>query len=325
MRSIRLLLAPLALVSLATACGHDSRHVPSTAIAVVGDRTIARSQFAALMAQARQSYAARGRRFPGAGTAAYEHLKQLALALLVEQAELEQEAPRLGVRVDPAQVDVRLRELKDQSFGGSEQRYRERLRAAGMTDAQVRAALRAQLLGEEVRQAVTAEVTVSTESVQHYYESHLSAYSRPATRLVRHILMKSAALARTLSARLMGGADFAVLASRFSIDTRTRAQGGRLTLVQGLTAPGLDRVAFSLRTAAVSRPFHTRFGWELIQAVSPVRPARTTPFATVRDGIRSRHLASHRAAAYQHWLAAVRAKYARRTTFAPGFVPAEAS
>src|SRR5207249_986901 len=112
MRSIRLLLAPLALVSLATACGHDSRHVPSTAIAVVGDRTIARSQFAALMAQARQSYAARGRRFPAAGTAAYEHLKQLALALLVEQAELEQEAPRLGVRVDPAQVDVRLRELK---------------------------------------------------------------------------------------------------------------------------------------------------------------------------------------------------------------------
>ena len=206
MRSIRLLLAPLAVASLAASCGgHGSPSVPASAIAVVGDRTISRSQFAALMAQARQSYASQGRTFPARGTSDYKHLRELAVSVLVEQAELEQEAPKLGVEVGEEQVEAKLRQLKEQSFGGSELRYRARLRSAGMTDAQIRSALKAQLLAESVRLAVTADVTVDVEDVQQYYETHLAGYTAPRSRVVRHILVKTRAAALRVTSRLHAG------------------------------------------------------------------------------------------------------------------------
>jgi parvulin-like peptidyl-prolyl isomerase len=322
MRTLRLLLAPLAVASpLAAGCGHDAPSVPKAAIAVVGDRTIARSQFDALMAEARRSYANRGRSFPAEGTTAYKALKRTAVRLLVEQAELEQKAPGLGVEVDEAQVEARLRRLKDDSFGGSEERYRARLRAAGMTDEQVRSALRAQILSAAVRQAVTADVTVGTQPVKLYYEAHLAGYSTPSTRAVRHILVRTSKVAGEVLARLRSGASFAALARRFSRDRTTQRRGGRLILVEGRTAPDLDRVAFSLANGAVSRPFETRFGWEVVQAVSPVRPPQVTPFASVRDGIRRQLLAQRRARAFQTWLANVRAELASRTVYAAGFAP----
>jgi parvulin-like peptidyl-prolyl isomerase len=324
MRSIRLLLAPVSLALLAASCGSDSPSVPPSAIAVVGDRTISHSQFDALIAEARQSYAVQSRPFPRVGTSAYDRLKRLAVQLLVEQAELDQEAPKLGVHVDAGQVDRKLDELKEQSFGGSEQRYRARLRAAGMTDAQVRSALRAQLLVQAVRQSVVADVSVDAPSVQRYYEQHLQSYTRPRTRAVRHILVKTRAAAALIDARLAAGASFASLAARFSRDSRTRARGGLLTLVEDRTSPGLDGVAFGLATGQTSEPFRTAFGWELVQAVSAVTPARTTPFAAVRDGIRRRLLAQRRAESFQRWLAAVREKFEQRTAFSPGYQPAGA-
>jgi len=183
MRPLRFLLAPLALASaLAAGCGHDTLSVPKAAIAVVGDRTITRAQFDELMSQARQSYAGRGRPFPAAGTRAYAELKAIAVRLLVERTELEQKAPGLGVTIAGSQVEARRRLLIEDTFGGDDDRYRARLRAERMTDAQVRSALRAQLLSEAVFQAVTADVTVSTVTVQRYYEDHIGDYSTSGRR-----------------------------------------------------------------------------------------------------------------------------------------------
>jgi parvulin-like peptidyl-prolyl isomerase len=324
MRAIGLVLAPLAAASLAASCGgQDSPSVPRSAIAVVGDRTIARSQFDTLMAQARQSYASQGRAFPAAGTQAYSQLKRLVVSLLVEQAELEQRAPALGVQIDEPQVAVGLQRLKEESFGGSEQRYRKRLRAAGMTEAQVRSAVRAQLLADAVRQAVTAGVTVPIEAVKQYYERNLDDYTAPRSRVVRHILVHTRAAAEQVVTRLRAGVAFAAVAKRSSVDVRTRAEGGLLTLVEGRTAPGLDRVAFALDVGRTSRPFETAFGWELVRAVSPIRPGRTRPFAAVRDGIRRHLLRQRRTQTFERWLAKTRAEFAAKTTFAEGFAPTE--
>jgi parvulin-like peptidyl-prolyl isomerase len=179
MRPLRFLLAPPVLASLlAAGCGHDALSMPKTAIAVVGDTTITRAQFDTLMSDARRSYAGRGRPFPATGTRAYVALKTSAVRLLVERAQLEQKAPGLGVTIDDGQVEARRQQLIDETFGGSDDRYRARLRQEGMTDGQVRSVLRAQLLSDAIFQAVTVDVAVSTPVVQRYYEDHLEEYSR---------------------------------------------------------------------------------------------------------------------------------------------------
>jgi len=145
----RVALLAAALATLAAGCGHGSRSVPPGAVALVGDRAITRAALDAEVARARRALAARGEAFPKAGTPAFRRLRDSALAVLVDRARLEIEAQRAHVSVDPARVEARLRRLRA-AFGG-EARYREHLRQAGLTEADVREAIRFELLAAALR------------------------------------------------------------------------------------------------------------------------------------------------------------------------------
>ncbi len=144
-------LAPLLAVVALAGCGHSAETVPSGAIAVVGDRTIPRAAFDAELTRARRAYAARGQEFPARGTPAYGQVKDAAVSLLVDRAQLELEAQHAGVVIPATEVEGRLRRLKQTTFGGDEKRYRAQLRRTGMTDADVREAIRTQLLVAALR------------------------------------------------------------------------------------------------------------------------------------------------------------------------------
>jgi SurA-like protein len=148
---VRRLFVLAALAVLAAGCAHHPRSVPPRAIALVGDRAISRADFDAEVARARRAYAARGQAFPKPGTPGYEQLRDSAARLLVDRAALEIEARQARIAVDPVQVEARLRRFKQVTFGGVEARYRERLRQTGMTEADVRAAIRAELLAAALR------------------------------------------------------------------------------------------------------------------------------------------------------------------------------
>lgn len=144
-------LAPLLAVVVLVGCGHSAETVPSGAIAVVGDRTIPRAAFDAELTRARRAYAARGQAFPARGTPAYEQVKDAAVRLLVDRARLELEAQDAGVVIPATKVEAHLRRLKRTTFGGDEARYHAQLRRTGMTDADVREAIRTQLLVAALR------------------------------------------------------------------------------------------------------------------------------------------------------------------------------
>jgi hypothetical protein len=142
-----------ALLAAAAGCGQGGTTVPPGAIAVVGDRAVPRSALDAQLAQSRRAYAARGQAFPKLGTAAYRSLQDNAVRLVVDRTRLELAAQKLGITIRPLQVDARLRQLEQNAFGGSKARYRARLRATGMTDADVRRATRDELLAAAVEKA----------------------------------------------------------------------------------------------------------------------------------------------------------------------------
>jgi parvulin-like peptidyl-prolyl isomerase len=284
----RLLLFGFAsLALLAAGCGGTSTaSLGSGDVAVVGSKEVTKDQFQELMARAKKSYDNQKRAFPKPGSTEYEQLKGQAVTFLVQQAEVAEQADKMGVSVSDAKVDKEIARYKKQFYGGSDARYEKAVKQQGLTDEQARQAIKEQLVSQALFKKVTGSVKVSDADIKAYYSSHKSQYVQPESRDVRHILVQKKALADSLYAQLKSGANFAKLAKQYSKDPGSAANGGKLTVSKGQTVPEFDKTAFSLKKGQLAAPIKTQYGYHIIQALSDVKPSTSTSLSKVRASIK---------------------------------------
>jgi parvulin-like peptidyl-prolyl isomerase len=324
-----LLSSILALVAvLAAGCGGGggSSSVPSDDIAKVGSTPISKDTFNSLMNVAVARFKAQGQQAPKVGTAAYTQLRDQAVSFLVQEEELTQEGQKLGVTVSQKDINDRLDQIRQTSFGGSEKKLEDALKKDHITLEQLdQYNLRPSLLSSKLQTKVTQDVKVSDSAAKSYYDQNKSSFKTPAetTRDVRHILVDSKSLANQLEKKLKNGADFAVLAKKYSKDTGSAQSGGKLTAVKGQLVKPFQDVAFSLKTGQISPPVHSQFGWHIIQALGPVKntPARVTPFAQAKTQIESSLSQQQKQAAWTAWLAKLAKDFKGKVAFQTGFAP----
>ncbi len=318
----RLLLLPALVVALVAAgCGGGSDKVPDDAVAVVDGQTVAKSDFNALVDQARKSYKTQKREFPKAGSQEYQTLKNQAVQFLVQRVEFEQQAKDLEIEVSEKQVDARLEQIKKQYFGGDAKKYEKQLADQGLSDVQVRADIRAQIVSEEIFNKVTKDVKVDDKAISDYYAKNKAQYSQPESRDVRHILVKTRPQANDIYDQLKGGADFSELAKKVSLDTGSKANGGKLTISKGQTVAPFDRTAFLLKRNDISRPVKTEFGFHIIQPIGDVKEARVTPLKEVEDSIRQQLAQTKKNEAMTKWVGELKKDYEEKVSYAVGFTP----
>jgi foldase protein PrsA len=318
------LVAALALGVAAAGCGGDegeTADVPEGAIAVVGDREIPKSEYDRLVAQAKKTYEARKQEFPAAGTPEFAQLRNAIVRSLVEQTEFEIAAEELDVEVSDADVEKRLTELKEQFFEGDEKKYEAELEKQGLTDEQVRSDVRTRLLSEKVFEEVTKDVKVTDQEIKAYYDENKQQFETPASREVRHILVKQKARADDLYRQLQNGGNFAALAKQYSQDPASKAQGGKFTAQQGATVPEFDKTAFELETGELSRPVKTQFGWHIIEATAAIKPKATQELSEVESQISDQLLEEQKNARINEWIEELRKRFEDEVAYAPGFEP----
>jgi parvulin-like peptidyl-prolyl isomerase len=313
------LLSVLALV--AAGCGGGSKSVPADSVAVVGSTTITKAQFNVLLNGAKRTYAARKTPFPKAGTTQYKSLQDQAMQYLVQETELEQKAKGMGISVTDKDVTARLAQIKKQYFGGSETKYQAQLKSQGLTEAQIKQDLRAQILSEKLYKKVTGDVKVSDSDIQKYYNDHKSDYSQAASRDVRHILVNNKKLADDIESQLKSGGDFAKLAKKYSKDPGSAANGGKLTVSKGQTVPEFDKEAFRLKTNETSQPIHTQYGWHIIQALSAVKPAKQTPLKDVKSSIEQQLLQTKKTDTMNKWVDDLKKEFKSKIKYQAGYEP----
>src|SRR5581483_9866699 len=244
--------------------------------------TITKAQFNFLIDGAKRSYKARKTAFPQPGTSQYKQLEDQAVTYLVQQDELEQKAKEMGVTVTDKDVTARLNQIKQQYFGGSQKQYQAQLKQQGLTEPALKQDLHAQILSEKLYAKVTGKIKVTDAAVKAYYTQNKTQYGTAESRDVRHILVNNKKLADQLETQLKNGGNFAALAKKYSKDPGSAKTGGKLTITKGQTVPEFDKEAFALKTDEISAPVHTQYGWHIIQALSPVKPATTTPLSKVK-------------------------------------------
>jgi len=253
--------------------------------AIVGDSVIPLSRVEEELNVERQ----RGREIPtdSAGRLALMH--EIVNAL-VDQQLLVQAALRdtsIGVSEQEVQVAVEraYRQIRDQF--PSELDFRRELQASNfgtpeeyrlwLADQQRSELLRNQYV-QKLRDKGDLKPLAPTEAeMRAFYERNKSQQERrPATASFRQIVIRvapdSAALhtafnlADSLVQVLRGGADFNVIARRFSEDPGTRDQGGELGWVRrGNFVPQFEQAAFALKPGQISPPVLTSFGYHIIE------------------------------------------------------------
>jgi foldase protein PrsA len=327
-----LLFVPLALVAvLAAGCGGGggSGSVPADSIAKVGSTPITKSTFNALLTVAFARFKAQGQAAPKVGTPAYTQLRDQAVSFLVQEEELQQEGTKLGVTVSQKDIDDRLAQIRQTYYHGSETKLEAALKKDDITLAELEQYnLRPALLSEKLEAKVTSDVKVSNADAQKYYTQNKASFTTPQTREVRHILVNSKSLAQQIETKLKNGESFASLAKKYSKDTGSAQQGGKLCVAHGgssgacqQTVPPFDKAAFSLKTNEVSQPVKSSFGWHVIQALSPVKPAHTQTFKEVESQIQASLAQQKKQTAWTAWLTKLKNDFKGKVAFQTGYAP----
>ena len=332
-----------AVALLVAACGGSSpKSVPSDAVAVVGDESISKSDWDALIEQTRRNFQATKRSFPKPGSVELANLKSNATQFLIQSSEYQQEADKLGVEVSEKDVDARLEQIKKQYYGNPpgqptatkeqmEKRYQAALKQQGFTDEEVRSGIKLQLIREKVFKKVTKDVKVSDDEVKAYYEKNKKQYQTPAqpeSRDIRHILVKTKAKADQLYAELQANpGKFAQLAKANSKDPSSAVNGGKLPPgvgVKGRLDPAFEKVAFSIKANVISKPVQSKVGWHIIEALGPVKPgtsATPTPYSQLKEAIRQQLLSQDQQKEMDKWLASTKKTYCKKIGYQTGYAP----
>ena len=335
MKSLRVTsaLVVVALALLSSACGGGGQSVPSGSIAVVGGSEITRAELDQWLAQAKKAYQARKQEFPKVGSPDYQSIQTQYVAVLVQQREWEQAANDLGIQITEKDVDKGVQNEIKSKFGGKRAKLEKALKQQHFPEELYRKIIRFTVLSQKIFDEVTKDIAVSDADTRAYYTQNISTYQTPESRDVRHILIsdkgangqvdytKSKAEADRIYGQLKGGADFASLAKQFSDDTGSKDTGGKLTISRGQTVPEFDKKAFELNTGEISEPVKTSYGYHVIQALTKVKPAKTTPYDQVKEAIRQSLLQTKRQDAMTKWADDLTKSYKSKVSYATGFAP----
>jgi parvulin-like peptidyl-prolyl isomerase len=340
----RVPLAGIALCALAlviSACGGSSASgksdststssgaVPANAVAVVGSETVPRAKLTALLTQVCVQYKAAKKACPKPGTADYKQLQTSFIAQLVTQAEFDAAGKQLGVTVKQAEITKNLDKLKLQYAKGTdgkvdEAKWQKVLKDNSTTQTAVVENLRNGLLRQAIYVNLTKTVTVPDAAVTAYYAKNKKSYAKPASREIRHILVKDKALADKIYGELSSSdAQFAALAKKYTIDPGSKKNGGKLgTITQGQTVPTFDKVAFSVATGKVAPPVKSSYGWHVIEATGDIVKASQEPLdAALKTKIRTNLLTTKKQAVANKWFTTFQKKIEKNVRYAAGMTP----
>ena len=119
-----------------------------------------------------------------------------------------------------------------------------------------------------------AYTQVTEAELQQAYATFVDAQKKDAKPLVKHILIaadtrsdaEAKKLATEVAAKIKAGMSFAQAAAQYSDDTESKAKGGVVeAYVKGVFGDAFDQAVASLKSAQVSAPVKTQYGYHLIE------------------------------------------------------------
>jgi peptidyl-prolyl cis-trans isomerase SurA len=301
--------APLAAQAPTAAPGEE---LVDQVVAIVGDTALLRSD---VIAYVQQQLAATGQPMP-TDPVQQEQLFRTTMNQLVDDLVIVEAAREMNITV----ADEDVKEQADQQiqatlrrFGGSEAQFTRALAASGMTRQQYRTILERAIRDQGIRDqymqrelSSRARPVVSEDQLREAFEQQKDRLgTRPANVSLQQVIVtpepsdsaraKAIRTAEEVLKQLAEGADFEVLAKRYSEDPGTKEQGGDLGwFKQGRMVKEFEDVVFAMRPGQVSGIVKSPFGYHIIKLEKVRGPERQARHILIKPVIDSTDVARAR-------------------------------
>jgi peptidyl-prolyl cis-trans isomerase C len=225
-----------------------------------------------------------------------DEIYRSALDQLVVYTLLKQESKTKGIKIDDAEIDQQVQQVKSQF--PTQDAFDKALKDRGMTVESLKSDARTELSVSKVMEAAVANVPGPTDAeAKDFYAKNPDKFKQDEQVRASHILVrvdpnadaKTKAHAKaeidTVLKQLKAGGDFAKLAQQHSQDS-SAAQGGDLGYFpKGQMVPEFDKVAFNLPVGQLSGIVTTQFGYHVLKVTDKKAP-RTVPFEEAQAQIK---------------------------------------
>jgi len=112
---------------------------------------------------------------------------------------------------------------------------------------------------------IMADVDITEEEIQKYYEDNSEMFKSEETASAKHILVDTLEQMQEIKSEITNGMSFEEAAQKYS-KCPSAAQGGSLgSFTRGRMVPEFEKAAFELQVGEISEPVKTQFGYHLIQ------------------------------------------------------------
>ena len=154
---------------------------------------------------------------------------------------------------------------------------------------------------------VNANIKVSEDEAEDYYNEHLSNYKTESRIRVVQIVVRDLAMAKKIETRLNAGEDFASVAARVSIGPEAH-RGGDLGFISRQVMPEpLDKTIFSLPVNKISPIVQSSYGFHIFKVLE-IQPAKIGKFSDIKDEVIADIRSQKEDSAFVNWLEALKIK-----------------
>ena len=223
---------------------------------------------------------------------------------MITEKIMDLRAKELNISISAAELEDKIKEIK-KDYGKD---FSSLLAQENVKYEQWKEDLKKEMLLQKlIAIDVNANIKVSEDEAEDYYNEHLSNYKTESRIRVVQIVVRDLALAKKIEARLNAGDDFASVAAKVSIGPEAH-RGGDLGFITRQVMPEpLDKTIFSLPVNKISPIVQSSYGFHIFKVLE-IQPAKIGKFSDIKDEVIADIRSQKEDSAFVNWLEALKIK-----------------
>ena len=224
-----------------------------------------------------------------------DKVKDQVLQQTISDKLIVSEAKRLGVVVEPAEIEEQIKIIRKQ-FPSSEEFYMA-LEEQGIRLVELRRNYTESLMAKKlIDSKIGSQISILPFEIKEYYKEHKDKFMEPEKAQVQQILIRvnddrddkmAYNIISGILYRLRKGENFQQMAVNCSEDSTASSGGDMGTINKGHLAKKLEDVIFSLNEGDISDPINSPIGYHVFKVVAKEQP-KLRSFYDVHDEIEGR-------------------------------------